>query len=118
MNHEERERDDLWELLGRARSARISPYFSRNVLRAIREEKPAKSGGIVAWLLSRWPIMAAAACAVVFAGLALRPHPEPVDPLAELAENVIASPDYAVIGNLDELLASEESSAWLNHSID
>ena len=115
MNQDER--DDLWDLLGHARPAKISPFFSRNVLRAIRDEKPATSG-VAAWLLRRWPILAAAACAVVFAGIALIPRAEPVDPVTALVEHVTASPDYAVIGNLDELLATEESSVWLNHSVD
>jgi hypothetical protein len=116
MNHEE-ERDDLWELLGRARAAKMSPFFSRNVLRAIREEKPAPSG-VVAWLLRRWPIAVAAVCALVVAGIALRPQPEAAVSLEILAEHVTESPDYAVIGNLDELLAAQESSVWLTSSVD
>ncbi len=115
MNHDER--DNLWELLGRARPAEVSPFFSRNVLRAIREAQPASSR-VVTWLMRRWPLVAAAACALVFAGIALMPQPEPVDSVDVLAEYVSASPDYAVIGNLDELLATEQSSVWLNHSVD
>jgi len=118
MNHEER--DDLWELLGRARPAKISPFFSRNVLRAIRDEETA-SPGVLAWLLRRWPIRAAVACALVFFGIALLPRAEKAEPVVSvdvLAEHVSASPDYAVIGNLDELLAAEESSAWLTYSIE
>lgn len=113
MNHEER--DDLWELLGQARPAKVSPFFSRNVLRAIREEK-AEPSGVLAWLLRRWPFVAAAACVLIFAGIALRPDPSPVVPIEVLAENVAHGPDYAVIGNLDELLAAQESSAWLTYS--
>lgn len=115
MNHEER--DDLWELLGRARPVRVSPFFSRNVLRALREEKPAASTPW-AWLLRRWPIAAAAVGVFVLAALALIPRPEPVDPIDALVEHVSASPDFAVIGNLDELLAAEESSVWLSPSVD
>ena len=118
MNQEER--DDLWELLGRARPVRVSPLFARNVLRALREEPP-PSSGILVWLRARWPMLAAASCAVGFAAVALWPEPEPVESpasLAALAEVVGTSPDYAVIGNLDELLAAEESSAWLSPSVD
>ena len=114
MHHEEN--DDLWELLGKAAPARVSPFFSRNVLRAIREEQPARTG-LFGWLRSRWTVVAAGACAVLVAGVVLRPQPEPVDPLTSLAEHVSASPDYFVISNLDELLAAEESSVWLDHSV-
>lgn len=115
MNHDER--DNLWELLGRAREPKVSPFFARDVLRKLRAEESAP-GGLLVWLLRRWPIAAAAACALVFAGVTLVPRPEPAVSVVAMAEHVSASPDYAVIGNLDELLAAEESSAWLTHSVD
>jgi hypothetical protein len=111
------EHDDLWALLGRARSAKVSPFFARNVLRAIREEEPVNAS-VVAWLWRRWPIVAAAACALIFAGVKLMPEPEPLVSIDALAEQVTESPDYSVIGNLDELLAAQESSAWLTSSIE
>ena len=115
MNHEER--DDLWELLGCARPVKIPPFFSRNVLRTLREEKPVPAG-VWAWLVRRWPVVATAVCALVVAGVVWMPRPQPADSLETLAEHVTESPDYAVIGNLDELLASQESSAWLTYSVD
>jgi hypothetical protein len=115
MNHEEH--DDLWDLLGHARTAKASPFFARNVLRAIREEEPTASG-VGSWLIRRWPILAAAACALLFAGVSLMPKPEPVVSVETLAVHVTESPDYAVIGNLDELLAAQESSAWLTTSVE
>ena len=44
MNNEER--DDLWQLLGRAKETAVSPFFSRNVLRSIREEE-SRAGGMI-----------------------------------------------------------------------
>jgi hypothetical protein len=115
MNHEEH--DDLWELLGKARLAKHSPFFSRNVLRAVREEKPERVG-FRGWFFSRWTALVVGCGAVVIAAFVLVPKPQqPVDPVAVLAEHVSASPDYAVISNLDELLAAEESSVWLDHSV-
>ena len=43
MNHDE-EHDELWQLLGQARQPQVSPFFSRNVLRAIRKEEASAPG--------------------------------------------------------------------------
>ena len=53
MNTEEH--DDLWELLGKARETKVSPFFSRNVLRAIREEEQEKVG-FFSWLRAHWKV--------------------------------------------------------------
>jgi hypothetical protein len=109
------EHDDLWELLGRAKEAKASPFFSRNVLRAVRAEEPEKVG----WLTSvraRWAIVSLGAAALVVAtAVSLMPEQRP-DPLIALANQVSASPDYQVISNLDELLDSERNSVWLEAS--
>ena len=39
----------LWDLLGHSKTREPSPFFARNVLRALREEKPSRSG-LPAWL--------------------------------------------------------------------
>jgi hypothetical protein len=66
------------------------------------------------WLRSRWKITAVSACALIVAGFALIPRIEPPDQTTMLiAKEVSQSPDYQVISHLDELLASEENSAWL-----
>lgn len=113
------EQDDLWRLLGKAKAPSVSPFFSRNVLRAIREEKQEKPS-LLAWINWRWVTLAASACVLVVAsGVALhRPaHPQPAvqaDSVMVLAQQVSTSPDYQVINHLDELLASEETSVWLD----
>ena len=128
------EQDDLWELLGRAKAPHVSPFFSRNVLRAIREEKQEKPLAFrFRW---RWLTLSATACGIVVAAIIAFQHtpvpqasPAPVaaqqtqmqeppsaqpDQVAVLAQEVSASPDYQVINHLDELLASEETSVWLD----
>lgn len=136
------EQDDLWRLLGSAKAPTISPFFSRNVLRAIREQKQEKPGLVAAfnaWLNWRWVTLGASTCLLlVIAGFAFH-HPTPppqsasgalaqaepssisapsagpqqADPVNALAQQVSTSPDYQVINHLDELLASEETSVWL-----
>ena len=111
MNTEEY--DDLWSLLGKAKAPVVSPFFSRNVLRALREEAPEKLG-VFRWLRSRWQLAAVSACVVILAGFALTPGLEqPDNTTMFIAKQVSQSPDYQVIIHLDELLASEESSVWL-----
>ena len=111
MNTEEH--DDLWSLLGKAQAPAESPFFSRNVLRAIRQEAQAKNS-VFGWLRFRWRVAAVSICALIIAGFALTPRVEQPDQATMLlAKAVSQSPDYQVISHLDELLASEESSVWL-----
>ena len=111
MNSEDH--DDLWSLLGKAKAPAVSPFFSRNVLRAIREEAPEKRG-IFGWMGARWRLAAVSGFAVILAGFALAPRADQPDQATMfLAQEVSQSPDYQVISHLDELLASEESSVWL-----
>ena len=58
MNTEEH--DDLWILLEKARTPQPSPFFSRNVLRAIREQQHTRSPGLAGWL-RRWRVPALSA---------------------------------------------------------
>lgn len=107
------EHDDLWHLLGKAKVPKVSPFFSRNILRAIREAAPEK-GGLSVWLRRRWQFITVSACALLVAGFVLIPRTEQPDFTAMLfAKEVSQSTDYQVISNLDELLASEASSVWL-----
>lgn len=115
MNTEEQ--DDLWQLLGRAKAPAVSPFFSRNVLRAIREEAQEKPGFLF-WLSRRWQVAAIGICALaVVASFAVIQQARQPDPVMLLAQEVSVSPDYQVISNLDELLDSERNSVWLEASI-
>jgi hypothetical protein len=113
MNNEEH--DDLWDLLGKARETKASPYFARNVLRTIRESQP-DNLGLFTWLRERWKFAALAAGAVAVVALVAVQQSERSDPLLVLAGQVSASPDYQVISHLDELLDSEQNSVWLEAS--
>ncbi len=115
MNNEEQ--DDLWDLLGRAKAPEPSPFFSRNVLRAIREEEQEKPGFFFQ-LRRHWQVTAISTCAVIVAAsFAFVPHMHPTDPVLVLAQEVSVSPDYQVISNLDELLDTERNSIWLEASL-
>lgn len=114
MNTEDH--DDLWHLLGKAKVPVASSLFSRNVLRAVREETQEKVG-VLAWLRGHWQVAAVGACSLVIAGFVLAPTVENQreGTTMLLAEKVSQSADFQVIINFDELWALEESSAWLEN---
>ena len=114
------EQDDLWRLLGKVRRPAASPFFARNVLRevrALRQEQP----GFIAALRRHWQLaLASAAAGCIIAVAALQFLDDDLtggqtDSLSVIAQQVSDSPDYYVINDLDDLLASEESSVWLEN---
>ncbi len=113
MNTEEH--DDLWDLLGKAKETKASPFFSRNVLRAIRESQ-GDQGGFFAWLRARWALTAISVSVLAAVAVVAVERSEQPDPLMVLANQVSASPDYQVITHLDELLDSEHNNVWLEAS--
>ncbi len=59
--------DPVWKALDKARPAKASPFFSRNVMRAIRLEKQPRTGvrDLLRWLV---PIGCTAAIALLLGG--------------------------------------------------
>ena len=142
MNHDDHEEhDELWELLGKAREPKDSPFFASKVLRAIREEAQEPKGvSFWQWLRGSWLIPSVAtgmaAVAVMFA-LREPSGPQPIsptqpmvaltsentkgrlemvinDPLNGLADAMSAMSDADEISvSLPELLATEDHSVWL-----
>ena len=116
------ENDDLSRLLGRAKLPVVSPFFSRNVIRevrGVRRENP----GLLAMLRRHWRLTATAAvagCIMAIAGsqfIGSNRHNGQIDSLMAITEQVSDSADFYVINDLDDLLASEENSVWLDNSL-
>ena len=113
--------DELWSLLGKAKPPAVSPFFARNVIRELRGVRR-ESEGLLGMLLSHWQWTATAAiavCVVAFAAAQFvgnRLHNRQIDSLMAITEKVSDSPDFYVINDLDDLLASEESSVWLDNT--
>ena len=106
-----REDDEkLWDVLGRSAEPAVSPFFSRNVLRKIREAQgePSPRPG---WAL-RWLVPAAGVAIVVIAALTfptqLVERPQP-DSTAEVA--AVDGQDNDLLADLDELVGPEDSPA-------
>ncbi len=95
------ENDALWELLGRARRVEASPYFARKVVTAIRrqEERPRFSLSV----LLRW-LIPSAACAGLILGWLTYQHQQDDD---------VFDADFARAADLQSLVASDDSLAWL-----
>ncbi|MGB7791383.1 MAG: hypothetical protein WBL39_09230 [Terrimicrobiaceae bacterium] len=93
-----KEKDPLWELLGRSPRVGASPYFVRKVLRAIHEEKPSRFSWVALW---RW-LIPTAACAALVIGWAAYQHGQQeafdayFDQAADLQSLVVASEDASV----------------------
>lgn len=123
------EHDDLWRLLGRAPAPKASPFFARNVLRAIRggrRETPSFGSWLARWRSAGAAFAAAALVALSVVSGKLGPGSASesgrmtgqmtADPIDEAAAELAASPEFVVIENLDTLLAWEANEAWLDDS--
>jgi hypothetical protein len=95
-----KEKDPLWDLLGRSRRIEASPYFVRKVMRAIQEEKRPQFSWVA---LLRWLIPTAAFAALVIGWVAYQ-HDQ------EEAFNA----DFDDAADLQSLIASEDASLWLD----
>ena len=116
------EPDDLWKLLGQARQPKVSPFFARNIVREVRA-LPQERPGLFGMLRRNWRLtMAGAAVGCVAALAAFQfsgnvAQTRQLDSLVAMTEQISDSPDFYVINDLDDLLASEESSVWLDNSV-
>lgn len=112
------ENDELWQLLGEARASEVSPFFARNVLREIRTARQEKTG-VLAWLRKYWRTAALGSAAAVLLAVnatgQFRTTAGTRAP-AEIAQQAPSKTDYEVISHLDELVAYEQSSIWLDDS--
>ena len=99
----EDEKDQLWDLLGKARKTEVSPYFTRKVLRAVREErKPAFSF----FILLRWLVPASACAALVIGGSAYFWQQE--QKTAEFNEY------FDTAADLQSLVVQDDTSFWID----
>lgn len=109
------EHDDLWNLLGKAKQVAPSHFLARNVLRSIRSAQQQKPTWIQ-WLVRKWKLAALCTAGLTLAALNLTLLTPRSKDSAEAVQLAATSPDYEVIVNLDELLASQESSLWTDPS--
>ena len=104
---------ELWDLLGQASEPKLSPFFARNTVRAVRQRSRAFDS-LRSWLTpGRLVPVAGLAVACIAAILAFH-HPGIRKP-GEITPDVIAQidpQDYEVVADLDELLVTDETNLW------
>jgi hypothetical protein len=105
---------ELWDLLGRAAQPHLSAFFSRNIIRRIRLE-PQRFDRFRTWFNLRRLIPASGIALAVIGAVIVIQHPRTPASASEGAPEVVVKidpQDYEVVADLDELLASDESSLW------
>jgi hypothetical protein len=108
------ERDQLWNLLGKAKRTEPSPFFAARVVASVRKLKEDRRLFWTNWLRFGLPGALAGALAVSLTVFSVR-----VEHKNE-AKHVIVTQtepsDLELIADLDSALSSEESSVWLDSS--
>ena len=103
----------LWDLLGQAPQTELSPFFARNIVRRIRQQRP-PFGRLRSWLTPGKLVPAAGLAVAVIAAILATHQSTPRSPV-DGAPDVIVKidpQDYDVVADLDELLVTDESSLW------
>lgn len=101
--HHEEEHDALWELLGQARPTEVSPYFSRNVLRTLRQSQASRRAPWPALL--RWLLPASALAALLLGWTAMQWNQHEKEQAFAEAFNAAA--------NLSSLVAVDQRGPWM-----
>ncbi len=109
MNREDDQ--ELWDLLGKSAQPAVSPFFARNVVRQIRQEK-SWTDYARGWLRPRRLLPASAiALVMVVSGLSIRSIRNSADNPPELVTKIDLQ-DYDTVADLDDLLASDDDGIW------
>jgi hypothetical protein len=112
-NMEPEDDKELWNVLGRLPEPTLSPFFARNVLRAIRQN-PTHFERVRNWFRLRRlvGVSALAAALVALALVTHHPGPRTASPTDLDVVAKIDPQDYDVVADLDELIAWDENSVW------
>ena len=112
-NMEPQDDKELWDVLGRLPEPTLSPFFARNLLRRIRQERTPFEQ-VRNWFSVR-KVVGASAVAAVIAALALVTHYPGPRTTSSSDSDVVAKvdpQDYDVVADLDELIAWYENNVW------
>ena len=104
---------ELWDLLGRAAEPELSPFFTRNIVRQVRQDG-GPSERMRKWISLRRLIPASAMAIALMAAIMAAHHPVSQKSSESEPDAVtkIDPQDYEVVADLDELLAVDKGSLW------
>jgi|SRR5437867_3213021 len=108
------ERDQLWNLLGKAKHSEPSPFFAARVVASVRKLKEDRRLFWTNWVRFGLPGALAGALAVSLTVFSVR-----VEHKKEAKQVIVTQTepsDLELIADLDSALSSEESSVWLDSS--
>jgi hypothetical protein len=110
--------EKLWDLLGQAKGPEVSPFFARNVVRAVRQQ-PVWTRSLGEWFRLRLLVPAATVAVALLVGVFVARVPARTE-LAAINESdpvaQIDPQDYDVVADLEELIASDENALWDDNS--
>jgi hypothetical protein len=108
----------LWDLLGSSVEQQPGPFFSRNVLREIRQQPTWSQRFGSAFTLKR--VVPATAAAAILIAITFFTRTSSQSPsAASNQDDVIAKlnvEDYEVVADLDDLVAVDDNSLWTESS--
>ncbi len=108
MNREDDQ--ELWDLLGKSAQPTVSPFFARNVVRQIRQEKNWMDYAR-GWLRPRLIPASTVALVMLVSALAFHSTKNPADNPPELVTKIDPQ-DYDTVADLDDLLATDDDGIW------
>ena len=102
---------ELWDLLGKSAQPSLSPFFARNVVREIRQQK-SWMDHVRIWLRPRRLIPAAAvALVMLISGISIQSWRNSSDNPPELIAKIDPQ-DFDTVADLDDLLATDDDGIW------
>jgi hypothetical protein len=105
-----REEDEpLWGLLGHSSVPKVSPFFARNVVRKIRQERPGTAPS--RWWQARWFVPTTAFAAALIAAFSLHtqmPRHAPVQSDGDTI-SLVDPQDGDLMADIDDLMDSDDS---------
>ncbi len=105
---------ELWDLLGKAPTPKLSPFFARNVVRQIREEKSWRDY-VRGWFSPRTLIPASAVALTMLVATVSVHFPARDSSSSDNLPDTIAKidpQDYETVADMDDLIASDDEGLW------
>src|SRR4051812_43648624 len=113
---ERKDDQELWDLLGHSPEPKTSPFFARNVVRAVRAD--AGQGNLRRWFSVRRLVPTASVAVALIAVLFLQRETPLVGNEAEMDLYSNVDPqDYELVSDLNDMLGSEDRANSVEETV-